>query len=75
MDRHYLTGPGSTNQDGGGAIDGSVLEMAWNGDVIAAKRYATFRGDPDGWMTIDTKTKKVAGPLTEEQFTTFKANH
>ena len=71
----YLTGPGGKNQDGGGAIQGTVLELAWTGEVVAAKRYATFRGDPDGWMIIDTKTKQVSGPVPEEQFLALKAKH
>ena len=71
----YLTGPGRTNQDGGGTIQGTVLELAWNGEVIAAKRYATFRGNPDGWMIINTMTKQVFGPVSDEQFSTIKAKH
>jgi hypothetical protein len=64
----YVTGPDGKNQDGGGAIEGTALRLAWNSDLIAVERYATFRGDKDGWMIIDVKTKKVSGPVSNEVF-------
>lgn len=71
----YLIGPGNLKQDGGGAIEGTVLRLAWNSDIIAADRYATFRGDPDGWMIIDTKAKRISGPISETEFERLKELH
>ena len=64
----YITGPGDSNQDGGGAIEGTVQRIAWNSRFIFAKRYSNFRGDPDGWMRIDSESKKVSGPISDEEF-------
>jgi hypothetical protein len=52
---YYLLGPSKQSEDskGGGLIDGTVIRLAWNGEIIGAERHSTFRGDPDGWMIID----------------------
>jgi hypothetical protein len=71
----YLVGPGGANQEGGGAIGGTVIRLAWNNELIAVERHANFRGDPDGWMVIDTATKHVTGPITAEQFGHLQAAH
>src|SRR5690606_20749894 len=55
---------------GGGFIDGTVLAIGWDTDIIAAKRYANFRGDPHGWMIIDLRSDSMTGPLTDEDFKT-----
>lgn len=52
---------------GGGVIDGAVEMMGYNNDVIVARRYATFRGDPDGWMVVDVKRKSARGPVADEE--------
>jgi len=61
----YITGPDNSNQDGGGAIEGTVQRIAWNSKLIFAERYSTFRGDPDGWMIIDVESKEVSGPISD----------
>jgi len=65
--KFYLQKQG-TNQDGGGCIDGTVEAIGWTNGVIFAKRYATFRGDPDGWMIIDVNKQSMIGPLSEADF-------
>lgn len=69
----YLNAPGNTEQNGGGALEGTVQYIAWNKEIIAAKRYATFRGDPDGWMIINVKTKEISGLLSEAQFSELRS--
>jgi hypothetical protein len=53
---------------GGGILDGVVLEIGWNADVIAARRKANFRGDPDGWMIVEIRSETVSGPISDESF-------
>jgi hypothetical protein len=69
----YLNAPGNTTQNGGGAIEGTVQHIAWNSEIIAAERYANFRGDPDGWMIINVKTKEISGPLSETKFSELRS--
>ncbi|NJK93431.1 MAG: hypothetical protein HC904_17415 [Blastochloris sp.] len=64
---YYLLKDGHEGS-GGGYLDGTILEIGWDSDTIAAKRCANFRGDPDGWMIIDLKSDKLTGPVTEEVF-------
>lgn len=71
----YLWAPGDSRHEGGGAIDGTVQRIAWNNELIVAERYSTFRGDPDGWMAIDVKSHKVAGPLSSAEFSDIQAKH
>jgi hypothetical protein len=63
----YLQKQG-TNQDGGGCIEGTVKAIGWTNGFIFAKRYSTYRGDPDGWMVIDITKQSMAGPLSEAEF-------
>ena len=65
--KYYLLKDGHKDS-GGGYIDGTVLVIGWDADVIAAKRHANFRGDPDGWMIIDIRSDELKGPLSEEEF-------
>ena len=51
--------------NGGGAIGGIALKIGWNANYILALRKATYQGDVDGWMLIDTKKQSVIGPLSE----------
>src|SRR5437773_6350413 len=55
---------------GGGCLEGTVEEIGWTNGFIFAKRYATFRSDPDGWMIIDVSKQSMAGPLPEADFRT-----
>jgi len=54
---------------GGGALNGTALQIGWNAQYIVAKRYATFRGDQDGWMVINLTTKKIEGPISDGEET------
>jgi hypothetical protein len=54
-------------EDGGGVLEGTVEELAWSSDVILARRRATFRGDPDGWMVIEVATGVIRGPLSGDE--------
>jgi len=53
---------------GGGCIEGIVEEIGWTNGFIFAKRYAMFRGDPDGWMIVDVRNQSIRGPLSEAEF-------
>jgi len=65
--KFYLEKAG-TNQDGGGCIEGTVEAVGWTNGFIFAKRYSTFRGDPDGWMIIDVSKQAMNGPLSDTEF-------
>lgn len=67
----YLEKAGA-EETGGGCIEGTVAEIGWTNGFIFAKRYSTYRGDPDGWMIINVKKQSIAGPLSE---TEFRANY
>ena len=64
----YYLQKGGTNEGGGGCIEGTVQEIGWTNGFIFAKRYATFRGDPDGWMVIEVNKQSMSGPLSEADF-------
>jgi len=64
----YFIQKNGHDEDGGGIIAGHVLRIGWSKTLIFAKRYSTFRGDPDGWIIIDVQTQKIKGPLTDEAF-------
>jgi DNA-binding beta-propeller fold protein YncE len=53
--------------EGVGLVEGTVEKAGWSGTTILVLRHACFRGDPDGWMIIDTKTNKVEGPISDSQ--------
>jgi len=55
-------------ESGGGCIDGTVEEIGWTNGLIFARRYATSRGDPDGWMIIEVSKQSMTGPLSEAEF-------
>ncbi len=65
---HYYLLKNGVQGSGGGFLDGIVLELGWDASIIAAKRYSTFRGDPDGWMFIDLATGATTGPFTDDEF-------
>ena len=65
--KFYLEKAGAS-QDGGGCIEGTVEEIGWTNGFIFAKRYATFRGDPDGWMIIEVSKQSMSGPLSNAEF-------
>ena len=65
--KFYLEKSG-VEETGGGCIDGTVEEIGWTNGIIFAKRYATYRGDPDGWMVIDVAKQSMIGPLPEAEF-------
>jgi hypothetical protein len=62
---YYLRGPGEDPDGGGGLLEGTVTRIAWTRGVIVARRYANFRGDPDGWMVIDVRARTLTGPLSD----------
>ena len=63
---HYLRGPGETPS--GGVLEGTVTEIGWTDEFIVARRHANFRGDPDGWMVINIRTRMIRGPVPEAQW-------
>jgi hypothetical protein len=66
-DTFYLRKKGS-EQDGGGCIEGTVEAIGWTNGFIYAKRYSTYRGDPDGWMIINVAKQSMIGPLSDAEF-------
>ena len=66
-ERYYLEKAG-VEESGGGCIDGAVQEIGWTNGFIFARRYSTYRGDPDGWMIIDVSKQSIIGPLTGAEF-------
>lgn len=69
---YYLHGPSHVAEQGGGLIEGTVLRLAWNDEMIGVERYATFRGDRDGWMVIDIKSGRISGPVSGAEFETIR---
>jgi hypothetical protein len=65
--KFYLEKAGS-EKPGGGCIEGTVEQIGWTNGFIFAKRYSTYRGDPDGWMIIDVAKQSMVGPLSEAEF-------
>lgn len=63
----YLVMKSGEQPEGGGVLEGVVVQIGWNDRYIVAWRYATFRGDPDGWMLIDAATQQVTGPVSENE--------
>lgn len=65
--KYYLRKSGAED-NGGGCIEGTVERIGWTKDFIFAERHSTYRGDPDGWMIIDTRNGSISGPLPENEF-------
>jgi len=64
---YYLRKRGADNS-GGGVIEGTVDRIGWSERYIVVKRRSLFRGDPDGWMIIDLKSKVIVGPFSDADF-------
>lgn len=67
---YYITTPGKHDESGCGPIDGTVFQLGWSVRYIVAKRHSCFRGDPDGWMIVDSQTHQVSGPHTDAELQT-----
>jgi hypothetical protein len=66
---YYLNKKGHKGSgSGGGLLDGTVQRIGWSQRYIVAKRYSTFRGDPDGWMVIDLQSGEITGPFSDAEF-------
>jgi hypothetical protein len=63
---YYLWAPNAP-RDGVGVIDGTVVAIGWNDDIIVVKRYASFRGDGDGWMIVNIHTSTLEGPFSDAE--------
>jgi hypothetical protein len=63
---HYLEEEGSP-VGGDGVFEGTVETIGWNQRAIIARRHSTFRGDPDGLIVLDIRTKKLTGPFDPEK--------
>ena len=66
---YYLVG-GPHIDNGGGAIDGTVIRLGWDHQRILVERHANFRGDGDGFMVIDIQLQTVRGPLSTQEVAT-----
>jgi len=65
---YYLHQKGQADDSlGGSIIGGTVLRLGWGRRFILAERHSISRGDPDGWMIIDTQTRTITGPLAEAE--------
>ena len=58
------------HDEGGGVLEGTVVNIGWNRRYILAERKANFAGDGNGWMIIDTSADRISGPFTWEQVKT-----
>lgn len=67
--KFYLEQAG-IEETGGGCIEGTVEEIGWTNGFIFARRDATYRGDPDGWMIIDVNKQSMTGPISDAEFRT-----
>ena len=56
-------------------IDGVLVRIAWDDEIITAERHSIFRGDPDGWMIIDIKSGKISGPVSNPEFDAIRIKH
>lgn len=65
FERYYLVGPEQLN--GGGLLEGTVQQIGWNDRYVLAFRYSTFRGDPDGWMIVDSRSGTIKGPFADAE--------
>nr|WP_315393616.1 hypothetical protein [uncultured Duganella sp.] len=74
---YYLLGPAkeATDTAADGIVDGMVMRIGWDDEVIGVERFATFRGDPDGWMVIDIKSGKITGPVSFAEFEVVRDKH
>ena len=62
---YYLHKRGQDDSSqGGSVIGGTVLRLGWSSRFIVAERHSIYRGDPDGWMTIDVQSGVMSGPFT-----------
>lgn len=64
----YLQADPAKPLEGGGLVDGTILSIGVTDRCVAAQRYASFRGDPDGWMLFDSNSMAPRGPYPEAQF-------
>lgn len=56
---------GLVAENGGGVVDGNVTHLGWRDKFIVVKRNSMFRGDPDGWMIINSTMRTVSGPFSD----------
>lgn len=65
---YYLVKP-QDQDNGGGVLGGTVVQLGWSGRYIVAERQANFRGDK-GWMIIDVTTGLISGPFSGDEIRT-----
>jgi len=65
--KSYYIGERGEKLQGGGVAGGTVERLGWDDRYIVAWRHSTFRGDPDGWMVIDTREHQVSGAWSDEE--------
>jgi hypothetical protein len=46
-----------------------VRRIGWNERFILVDRKASFGGDKDGWMIVDSRKEAVVGPFTDDELT------
>ena len=63
---HYYLVGGPQPDNGGGAIDGTVLRLGWDARYIVVQRQALAGGDT-AWMVVDVARRMVTGPFTERE--------
>jgi hypothetical protein len=66
---YYLeeSGKGETS-GGGGAIDGVVLRIGWNDELIAVNRRPTVATVKSDWVLINVAKRAVGDAITDAQF-------
>jgi hypothetical protein len=63
--RYYVVEKGGS-VDNGGVLGGSVERIGWDEHHIVAWRVAIH--GQTGWMIIDVGTRRIAGPLSDEEW-------
>lgn len=55
----------SGDNPGVGVFEGTVERIGVTNDFVTAFVRKCYRGDPDGWYVLNTKSTKIVGPLSE----------
>jgi len=63
----YLQTKETLGSNGAGFLDGTVLNIGWNKNLILVEKHSSYQGDPSGWYVIPISTKKIQGPLSEKE--------
>ncbi len=66
---YYLIKAGAPDS-GVGVIEGTVIEIGWNDRYILVNRHASWGGEPNGWMILDSQSGTLTGPTLNSDLRT-----